>query len=439
MSAGPAVSPKKAAVPARSGSRPDVASPQRVRPARVRPPTQAEIAAQKEADKKAQELRRKSLQDEGRALRQEHEVLTEQVVRISEPGGGAERVQKLQEQCDQLEMEVASAQERLEKADRQYHEVVAQNSQKQALMKSKCEALQKEVVSSRTACAQQEDRAEDLFTSAADMRELLKRGSEELQQLRNELWERQGEKCLLVGDQASAARLGAEQRVQAVAAEAQVTQLAQALDCEDSRLSQERRKLRRAESSQVQRAAGEKREMVLAENAYPERIQQEREETARCKLVAEEKRVEMREAQEVLAKTRATQKQFAAQVRGKAAEAWRAETARDAARTTRESLEAETSRIHSETKVLQENIARLADQNKKLMSSQVKTRNDCAALVQDKIRRDVKDFLKANPDMSSSRNKMDTERDDQAARLGLAGFATNIPRAGVVGPQRQSN
>jgi len=294
-------------------------------------------------------------------------------------------------------------------------------------------------ISARTSCAQQEDRAQDLFTSTADMRQLLQRGAEELQQLRNELWERQGEKCLLVGDQASAARLGAEQRVQAVAAEAQVTQLAQALECEDSRLSQERRRLRRAESSQVQRAAGEKREMALASTAFPERIQQEREESLRCKQVAEEKRVELREVQEVFAKTRAAQRQVAAQVRSKAAEAWRAETARDAARTARESLEAETSRVHSETRVLQENIARLAEQNKKLMSSQVKTINDCAALVQDKIRRDVKDFLKANPDMSSSRNKMDTELDNQAARLGLAGFATNMPRAGLVGPQRQSN
>jgi len=300
-------------------------------------------------------------------------------------------------------------------------------------MKRNREVFQKEVISARTKCAQQEDRAQSLFTSSADMRELLRRGADELQQLRSELWERQGEKCLLVGDQASAARLGAEQRVQAVAAEAQVTQLAQALDCEDSRLAQERRRLRRSEASQVQRAAGEKREMALASTAFPERIQQEREESARCKLVAEEKRVELRAVQEVLVKTRAGQRQFAAQVRSKAAEAWRAETARDAARTARESLEAETARIHSETRVLQENMARLADQNKQLMSSQVKTRNDCAALVQDKIRRDVKDFLKANPDVSSSRDKMDTELDNQAARLGLAGFATKMPRAGVVG------
>ena len=83
--------------------------------------------------------------------------------------------------------------------------------------------------------------------------------------------------------------------------------------------------------------------------------------------MSDEKRSELRQVQEALAQKREAQRGMAAQVRNKAAEAWRAETARDAARTARESMEAEAARIHSDTKVLQENIARLAEQNKQLM------------------------------------------------------------------------
>lgn len=434
MSAAPAASPNRRGGASNStGARTAAESPMRSRAARVRPPTQAELAAQKEAAKKAAEVRRHELIDEGRALKHEHEELSTEVDRITAVGGAEERLQALKQQCEQLDMEVTSAKDRFEKADRRNREVAAHNNQKEGLLKRQREALQKEVMSARANCAQQEDRAQSLFTSSADMRRLLQRGADELQQLRNELWERQGEKCLLVAEQASAARQGAEQRVQAVAAEAHVTQLAQALDCEDSRLAVERRRLRRAEAIQTQSAAAEKREMAIASSALPERIQQERDESIRCKQVSDEKRSELRQVQEALAQKREAQRGMAAQVRNKAAEAWRAETARDAARTARESMEAEAARIHSVTKVLQENIARLAEQNKQLMSSQVKSRNDNAALVQDKIRRDVKDFLKANPDVAASRTEMDSELEIQAQRLGLAGFATKLSRAGAVG------
>merc|ERR1719235_645696 len=131
--------------------------------------------------------------------------------------------------------------------------------EKAALLNQR-EQFLRDLNAAKIGCVEKEDQAQNLFTSSADMRELLKRGAQELEQLRNELWERHAEKSMLVADQASAARKGAEQRVQAVAAEAQVTQLAQALDCEDSRLALEQRRLRRSEEIQISRAAGEKRE-----------------------------------------------------------------------------------------------------------------------------------------------------------------------------------
>lgn len=312
-------------------------------------------------------------------------------------------------------------------------------------MKLKRAALQKAVRQVRDICAHHEDDAQRLFGSSADMRELLQRGADELQQLRGELWERQGEKALLVADQASSARLGAEQRVRAVAAEAQVTKLAQALDCEDSRLGKEQRRLRQAETQQFERDAGARRELAIASNALPDQIQQERDESARCQKIAEDKRQELQLVKEALAKTREEQRHFAEVEHNKSAEAWRAETACAAARTSREAMEAEAVRISSETKQIGVNVARLAEQNRQLLLTQVKARNECSALVQDDIRRDVKDFLKANPDLSGSSDfKAERELEVRDARLGLAGLGrppsafalTKMSRAGVVGPQR---
>lgn len=442
-SSGPGVaSPKKrGGLGARSaGSLHEVGkaeSATRLRAPRVKPLTPAEQAAQKEQQRVAYIARRKVLEEEAIAMRSEQETLLAQVARIDSSVEGSADAHLLQKrmQCDDTRAQVDAAKERLQKAERRHHDATARHSRSKLIMAEDLEAVQEELIEMRERCAQHEDRARNLFASSADMRELLQRGVDELQQLRGELWERQGEKALLVADQASAARLGAEQRVQAVAAEAQVTQLAQALDCEDSRLVREQRRLRRAEAQHQERAAGEKREMALASAAYPEQIQQEHEESAHCKKVAEEKRRELQFAQESLAKVRENQRQFAEMVRGKAQEAWQAEAARDSARSARESMEAETARVAAETKRLQAQVAHMADQNRQLMRDQVKARNECSALVQKGIRRDVSDYLQANPDMSSG-GIADNDGRDRAARLGLAGYVTKLSPAGIVGPQR---
>jgi len=242
-----------------------------------------------EAAKKAYREKRKSLEEEFAGLKKDHESLLVEVARVeSNPEGCSDaHLAAMQNQCETTQAEVIAWQRRLENAERRSQEISTRHDQLKARLIDEREAAQEELIEARGRCAQKEDRARDLFASSVDMRELLQRGADELQQLRGELWERQGEKALLVADQASAARVGAEQRVQAVAAEAQVTQLAQALDCEDSRVAHEQRRLRRAEAQHFERAAGEKRELERASTAYPEEIQKERLETLRCQRVTE--------------------------------------------------------------------------------------------------------------------------------------------------------
>lgn len=437
------VSPKRKTVGARSGpllqEAGRVDSTARVRAARARPLTPAEQAAQKEETKRVLIARRRALEEEGAVLKREQERLLSEVARVDDnpEGDGDAYLDKMRQTCDITRLEADDMKKRSEKADRRDRENTARYAKLKVSLSNEREAMREELIEVRERSVLHEERARKLFASCEDMRELLQRGADELQQLREELWERQGEKALLVADQASAARLGAEQRVQAVAAEAQVTQLAQALDCEDSRLAQEQRRLRRAEAQHQERAATEQRAMENACSAFPEQIQKERESMAHAKAIAEEKRAELVVAQEALAKVREAQRQFAELVRAKAAEVWRAETTRDSARSARERIEAETARIATETKNLQDGVKHLDEQNRQLMRDQVKARNDCSALVQHGIRRDIKEFVKANPEVSSSSpQKMDADLEDRAARLGLAGFVTKMSPAGMVGPQR---
>lgn len=336
-------------------------------------------------------------------------------------------MEAMQYQCKELETQTAGSKERLLKEERRASDVEVWQRQQHTLLTSQGEAFREELATLRADCAEHEDRAQHLLATIADTRELLQRGADELKQLQGELWERQGEKAVLVADQASAARLGAEQRAQASAAEAQVTQLAQALDCEDSRLAREQRRLRRAEAEQNERAQGERREWEFASSTLPDRIQQERDETARCKKVAEDWRMDLHAAQDALAKAREQYNRDAEQVRGKAAEAWRAEGERDAARVARQAVEAEAARVEAESKQLETWVARVDAQNRQLLLNHVKTRNACSAIEQDNIRREVEQFMKADPASSlPTTSKAAVQLEARVARLGLAGISTKM-------------
>merc|ERR1712070_250302 len=138
-----------------------------------------------------------------------------------------------------------------------------------------------------------------------------------------------------------------------------------------------------------------------------------------------------KQAQEALAKAREEHRRSAELVRVKATETWQAEAARDAARTSREKMEVDSGRMASETKYVEANIARLQEQNRKLMQDQVRTRNDCSVLVQRSLKNNVDEFLKANPDLAPSGSTQLDNRDNEVnIRLGLAGFATKLSRAG---------
>lgn len=405
-------------------------------PTRVRPLSPEEIAREKEAAKQAYLERRRAVEDEFVVLQKDHDHLVAEVDRINSAGGdggpiegGAEAfLAKKQKESEGLDAQVAEATQRCERAARRKQDVVSRQQTQEAMLNGEHKALREELDRLRGQCAEQEDRAQQLLAEIEETRELLQRGADELQQLRNELWERQGEKALLVADQTSAARLGAEQRAQAVSAEAQVTQLAQALDCEDSRLAREQRRLRRVEAEQCGRAQGERREWELASSTLPERIQQERGETGRCKKAAEDWRIDLQAAQDSLAKAREQYNNRAELVRAKTAEVWRAEGERDAARVARQAVEAEAKRAEAEAAQLAAWAERMKDQNRQLALHNVKTRNAASALEQDNIRRQVEEFIKADPDSSlpgSSKAAMQLEA--RAARLGLAGIGGSTP------------
>jgi len=342
--------------------------------------------------------------------------------------GLEDRITASKVQCKELQAQVAAVKQKMADMEKHDQEAAAQHTARVNMLAGERQALSEDIAQIRTRAAHFEERASRLQERVAAAQEALRRGDDEKEQLQGELWERQGERAVLAADQASAARLGAEQRAQA-SLESHVTQLASVLSSEDHKLKRDQFRFRAVERQLGAHADDERREHERAAFTIPQRIEQERLEAQHCRKVYESSQRELVISKDAVHQLQEKHQKLMEQVQLRVESLWRAEGMCEAARAAFLTAEADVTRVNEEAQQLHSWVERVGKQNRRMLLSQLPLRNTCSALEQENLQAEVMEYIESFP---VPREGSPTQKPGQpsrreagarAARLGLAGLA----------------
>lgn len=344
--------------------------------------------------------------------------------------GLEDKIAGMQAQTKDWQSQVEAVRQRLVDTEQQEKDDIAQHEVSLNLLVGQRQALGEEIAQIRTRAAHFEERSSRLLERVAIAQEALQRGDDEKEQLRQELWERQGERAVLAADQASAARLGAEQRAQATALEAHVSQLGKALNSEDYKLKRDQQRFRAVEIQLGTNAEDERREHVRAIHAIPQRVEQESLEAQHCRKVFEQSQREMAMSKDAVRRLQEAQERLQEQVQHRTHSLWLAEGMCEAARAAHVAAEQEVKRVTEEVRQMEAWVERMGKQNRRMILSQLPLRDACSALAQENLQAEVLQYMEKYPAPLEGKGSPHrrgqlsrTEVEARAARLGLAGLA----------------
>eukprot|EP00747_Dinoflagellata_sp_TGD_P064661 gnl/TRDRNA2_/TRDRNA2_154003_c1_seq1.p1 gnl/TRDRNA2_/TRDRNA2_154003_c1~~gnl/TRDRNA2_/TRDRNA2_154003_c1_seq1.p1 ORF type:complete len:450 (-),score=112.56 gnl/TRDRNA2_/TRDRNA2_154003_c1_seq1:23-1372(-) len=343
------------------------------------------------------------------------------------------QVHKAELECERLlvkEKVVKLDAEGIEKSHAQDH---ANMSAAHVFRTSERDVLREELAQLRGKAAQLEDKDLRFQQQLADAQETLSRGQKEREQLRGELRELHGERTSLASDQELVARIGVEHREQAKSLEVQIGGLARELTLQDTHIKREHGKRQESKQHLGAQHENEHEEWEHTLKGLPQTVDEHKAEADRCQSILEDFKAHLISVQEVHTKLQEERDALEEQRAVLQKHAWHAEGSRDATRAARVAVELEVEAAEKEVQRLTTWIARVEDQNRRMLLSQVPLHNAHSHLVQKELRRTVREHLSAYPPSDPPRSPRAAchtyethapDRNGQAHRLRLAGIVS---------------